>query len=280
MKSTEAFEIIDTTLRDGEQAAGVVFSAEEKIEIAIALDKAGINYIEAGIPAMGEKERNTLKTLLSLPLKANLIAWNRAEVKDIKLSIDCGFSNIHVSLPISDLHMHYKLRKNREWVLEQLKIVLQLVKSSGCTATVGAEDASRADTEFFLEFSDIASKYGAERIRYADTVGCLDPFNTYERMKELVNRASLPIEFHGHNDFGLATANTLSAFKAGSQFASVTLCGIGERAGNADLEELVNFLKIKEKYDCGINLEQLKALSDLVVKASGRNRFYYKEHIT
>jgi homocitrate synthase NifV len=276
VKAKKAFEIIDTTLRDGEQAAGIVFSEEEKISMAIALDKAGVNIIEAGIPAMGQREQEILKKLLGLPLKATLIAWNRADTNDIKASIACGFSNVHISLPVSDLHIFHKLRKNREWVLENLKNALQLIKSYGCIATVGAEDASRADEDFFVLFSEVAAKYGANRIRFADTVGCLDPFMTFEKLKKIVDRTSLPIEFHGHNDFGLATANTLAAYKAGAQFASVTLSGIGERAGNAALEEVVTLLKVQENYDCGIEMNDLKVLSELVEKASGRSRLMYK----
>lgn len=276
MDFKSGFQIVDTTLRDGEQSAGVIFSTEEKIKMACALDKAGIKWIEAGIPAMGKNEQEVLKLLLALPLKASLIAWNRAEINDIRASIDCGFSYIHISLPVSDLHIDYKLKKNREWVLQRLKIALEYVKSYGCTAIVGAEDASRADSEFFLKFSDVAAEFGAERIRFADTVGCLDPFKTFENLKNLVSRCALPIEFHGHNDFGIATANTLAAFQAGAGFASVTLAGIGERAGNAPLEELATSLEKIYGYNSGINLGDLANLSDLVSLASGRPLFSYK----
>ena len=270
------FQIVDTTLRDGEQSAGVVFSTEEKINMVSELDKAGVNWIEAGIPAMGKREQDTLKLLLALPLKATLIAWNRAEINDIRASIDCGFSCIHVSLPVSDFHILNKLNKDREWVIQRLKTALELIKSYGCSIIVGAEDASRADPEFFLHFADIAAEYGAMRIRFADTVGCLDPFNALSSLKDLTQRCSIPIEFHGHNDFGLATANTLAAFQAGVGYASVTLAGIGERAGNASLEEVSTSLIKLYNYDCGIDLSGLSSLSDIVAKASGRPLFPYK----
>jgi homocitrate synthase NifV len=276
MEHQTRFQIVDTTFRDGEQSAGVVFSAEEKIKMAIALDRAGIPLIEAGTPAMGAEEQETLQALLALPLRATLIAWNRAEVKDIRASLACGFSCIHISLPVSDLHIIHKLKKDREWVIERLKMALQLAKSYGCTITVGAEDTSRADPEFFLKFADIAAQHGVIRIRFADTVGCLDPFSTFSRLKDLVERCSLPIEFHGHNDFGLATANTLAAFQAGAAFASVTLAGIGERAGNASLEEVVTALEKLYGYHCGVNSGHLGALADLVAQASARPLFPYR----
>lgn len=270
------FQLVDTTFRDGEQSAGVVFSTKEKVNMALALDRAGIAWIEAGTPAMGTEEQETLRTLLALPLRATLIAWNRAEIQDLRASLACGFSCIHISLPVSDLHIIHKLKKDREWVLKQLKMALQLVQSYGVAVTVGAEDTSRADADFFLQFADVAARFGAMRIRFADTVGCLDPFMTFERLQDLVGRCSLPIEFHGHNDFGLATANTLAAFQAGVAFASVTLGGIGERAGNASLEEVVASLEKIYGYHCGVESGRLGSLADLVARASARPLFPYR----
>ena len=276
MERNLEFQLVDTTFRDGEQSAGVVFSTEEKINMAMALDQAGIRWIEAGTPAMGAQEQETLRTLLALPLRATLMAWNRAEISDIRASLACGFSCIHVSLPVSDLHIYQKLKKDREWILKRLKKVLQLLQSYGVDISVGAEDTSRADPEFFLRFADVAAEYGAMRIRFADTVGCLDPFITFNRLQDLVKRCSLPIEFHGHNDFGMATANTLAAFQAGVSFASVTIAGIGERAGNASLEEVVVALAKIYGYHCGVQCSELGSLTELVTKASNRPLFPYR----
>jgi homocitrate synthase NifV len=271
-----SFEIVDTTLRDGEQSAGVVFSEEEKIKIVLALDKANVKWIEAGIPAMGNEECETLKKMLKLPIKSHLIAWNRANLNDIKASIACGFQFIHVSLPVSDLHIKYKLQKSRGWVLNQLKTCLAYLKSYGVTIIVGAEDASRANPEFFLEYANIAASYGAVRIRYADTVGCLDHFMTHDKIENIIKRSPIPIEVHAHNDFGLALANTMAAYRAGAEFASVTITGIGERAGNASMEETVASLRQFYHYDCGIQLHMLPVLAEMAVKASGRTLFSYK----
>ncbi|QWU13281.1 homocitrate synthase NifV [Paenibacillus sophorae] len=280
MQSGVQFELVDTTLRDGEQTAGVVFSPEEKMNIVKALDRAGIRWIEAGIPAMGERERETLGQLLSLPLNSILIAWNRANLDDIKASVACGFSYIHMSLPVSDLHIEHKLGKSREWVLERLREVLGFTKSLGCTAFVGAEDASRADPEFLLRYADTAASCGAERLRYADTVGCLDPFETFRRIRHLTERCLLPVEFHGHNDFGLATANTLSAFHGGAALASVTVTGIGERAGNASLEEVAASMAYLYQLGADIRMESLPELTRLVSEASGRPDTHYRSVFT
>ncbi len=277
MADDAKFQIVDTTLRDGEQSAGVVFSAEEKVVMATALDRAGIAWIEAGTPAMGKQEQDMLHNLLALPLQqATLIAWNRAEPADIRASLACGFSAVHISLPVSDLHIRYKLRKSREWIIQRLETALQLAQSYGCFISVGAEDASRAEPEFFLRFAETAARFGARRIRFADTVGCLDPFMTLERLRVLVSRCPLPIEFHGHNDFGLATANTAAAFLAGVQFASVTMAGLGERAGNASLEEVVTVLHTLYGYHCGLEPADLVQLAALSAQASGRPLFPYK----
>lgn len=257
MSAAKTFELVDTTLRDGEQQAGLVFSMREKLMLAKALDRAGIRCIEAGIPAMGAFEQQTMRELIKLRLNARLIAWNRANRSDILASVACGFSWIHISLPVSDLQIRDKLAKNREWVLRALSQTIAFARAQGCRVTVGAEDASRADLGFFLKFAEVAAQSGAERIRFADTVGCLEPFSAYEKLKQAGERCPLPIEFHGHNDFGLALANTLAAKEAGIPYASCTISGIGERAGNACLQDVAAMLNRNDPGCCAVDTAEL-----------------------
>ncbi|HWR39631.1 MAG TPA: homocitrate synthase [Patescibacteria group bacterium] len=259
-------QLVDTTLRDGEQAAGLAFSAAEKQQIALALDQAGIRWIEAGTPAMGPIEQEGLRLILATPLDATVFSWNRAMPEDILASIHCGFSFLHISVPVSDLHIERKLKKDRQQVLFSLTQAVSMARSYGCEVSVGAEDASRADPEFFLQVADTAAKLGAQRIRYADTIGRLDPFRTADIFRDLIPRCPLPVEFHGHNDFGLATANTLSALQSGAALASVTIGGIGERAGNANLAEVATALSRIIHHESSPDLTALPDFSPLLAQ--------------
>lgn len=272
-------KIVDTTLRDGEQTAGIVFSAAEKIIIAKMLTNAGVKEIEVGVPAMGPQEQEVIKAIASLKLEAKLISWNRLKLSDIKASIDCGMEYVHISAPVSDIHIQYKLGKNRKWVLDNVKKAVEYARSFGCTVSIGAEDASRADEEFLLRLVETIEKMGVKRLRYADTLGVLDPFSTAENIKKISKRSNLDIEFHAHNDFGMATANTIAAVNAGAKLVSTTVTGIGERAGNASLEEVTIVLKKLFNIDIGIDIDKLPYLSRFVAKAANRNCYVFPPEI-
>lgn len=261
---------VDTTLRDGEQTAGVVFAREEKIMIAKLLDMMGVDQIEAGIPAMGAEEEETLRQIAKLGLKASIMAWNRAVIDDIAKSIRCGVDAIAISIAVSDLHIKYKLRSSREQVIEQMTKAVEFAKKEGMYVSVNGEDASRADFEYLVSFALAAKEAGADRFRFCDTVGVLDPLTTYDIIKKLKERISMDIEIHAHNDFGMATANTVAAIMAGATHAGVTVNGLGERAGNAALEEVAMALKHALKIDHGLKQEMFKEVSEYVSKASGR----------
>jgi homocitrate synthase NifV len=262
--------IVDTTLRDGEQTAGVVFTSKEKTEIAKLLDRIGIHQIEAGIPAMGGDEAVAIKRIIALGLKAKVTTWNRANINDIKKSIACGSKDIHISIPVSDLHIQDKLRKSRTWVIEQLARTVSYAQEQGCWVSVGAEDSSRADFSFLLEVIKTAEEYGASQFRYADTVGKLDPFQTYNHIKALAAATPLEIEFHAHNDFGLATANSLAALKAGATLIDTTVNGLGERAGNASFQEIEQALRNLYHVETKINPRRMEKLIQCVTKAANR----------
>ena len=262
--------IDDTTLRDGEQTAGVVFSLEEKKRIAQTLDEIGVGELECGIPAMGKEEQASVKALVDLGLEARLITWNRAVISDIQASIDSGVTAVDISLSVSDIHMEHKLGKSRDWVKEQLKTALGFAKQHDLYVSVGGEDASRADLDFLVELMSIARSLGADRFRFCDTLGILDPFTTYDKVKFLADRVALDLEVHTHNDLGMATANAIAGLRAGARFVNTTVNGLGERAGNAALEEVVMALKHACQIDLELDTSRFVELSRLVGQASCR----------
>lgn len=268
--STANITIVDTTLRDGEQTAGVVFANREKVRIARLLDEVGVHQIEAGIPVMGGDEKKAIKDIVKLRLKASIMGWNRAVISDIQHSIDCGVDAVAISMSTSDIHIEHKLQKTREWVLESVIKAVEFAKKEGMYISVNAEDASRTEMDFLVQFATEAKKAGANRLRYCDTIGILEPFTTYERIKTLRDRVGIDVEMHTHNDFGMATANALAGIKAGATYVGVTVIGLGERAGNAAMEEVVMALKHIEGIDLGFRTEMFRAIAEYVSLASGR----------
>jgi homocitrate synthase NifV len=265
----DQISVVDTTLRDGEQAPGVSFSEQEKINIVKKLDQAGVDIIEIGVPAAGQKECEMIESVLDLNLDAQIFTWNRMRLADVKAALSCGSRNLHVSVPVSDIQINKKLGRDKDWVLEKTEEVLSFCLEKNCQVTVGAEDASRADRGFLFKFYDLVQSYNVQRVRYADTLGILSPMETYKKMKEIKDSFKLDIDFHAHNDFGLATANALNAYKAGVRNISCTINGIGERAGNTAVEEIIMALKYIEEVKIDFDLTKLMELSKVVEKASG-----------
>lgn len=262
--------IDDTTLRDGEQTAGVVFANSEKIQIAKMLAEIGIHQIEAGIPAMGGDEKEAIKAIVDLGLPCSILGWNRAVISDVQHSLDCGVDAVAISISVSDIHIKHKLRRDRQWVLDAVKRAVDFAKDHGLYVSVNAEDSSRADPDFLIKFACTAKEHGADRLRYCDTVGMMDPFRIYDQVKMLIEEVDLPIEMHTHNDFGMATANALAGIRAGATYVNTTVNGLGERAGNAALEEVVMALKYLDGQDIGIDTTRLRELAEYVSRASGR----------
>ena len=272
MHESETSQVVidDTTLRDGEQTAGVVFSLGEKKRIARILDEIGVGELECGIPAMGAEEAASVRALVDMGLNARLISWNRATLADIRASLATGVQAVDISLSVSDLHIAHKLRKDRAWVMEQLKVALGFAKEHELYVCVGGEDASRADRDFLVELMATARRLGADRFRFCDTLGILDPFATYETIRYLRERVDLDIEVHTHNDLGMATANAVAGIKAGARFVNTTVNGLGERAGNAALEEVAMALRHACGLNPGIETGRFVELSRFVGQASCR----------
>ena len=236
--------IVDTTLRDGEQCANKVFSPSEKIEIAKLLDKNKIYQIEAGIPSMGYLEKEIIMEIKDTVEYCKVSAWNRLNKMDILHSIDCKPHIIHISVPTADIQIYSNLKKDREWVENNILDCIYFAKSRGYEVTIGFEDASRADINYLLRLCEILEKMNINRVRYADTVGILTPSTTREAIKTIREYSNMEIEMHTHNDFGMAVANSIEGLKNGAKYINCTLGGIGERSGNCDLEQ---FLKLINK---------------------------------
>lgn len=265
--------LVDTTLRDGEQTAGVVFSNREKLRIARMLDNLGVHQIEAGIPVMGGDEKEVIREMVAYGLKASIMAWNRANVEDLKHSLECGVDAVAISISTSDVHITHKLQTSREWVLENMTRAVELARSKDLYISVNAEDASRSDMDFLVKFARQARSAGADRLRFCDTIGILEPFKTYDIISELIEKTGMDIEMHTHNDFGMATANALAGIKAGARFIGVTVNGLGERAGNAALEEVAMALKHLFGLNLGVNTKDFRNLCEYVARASGRQLY-------
>jgi len=266
----------DTTLRDGEQSAGVAFTLEEKVAIARDLDRAGVPELEVGIPGMGPDERESIRAIASCRLEAKLLVWCRMRQDDLEASIGLGACMVDLSIPVSDLQIRHKLRRDRAAVLKTIRDVVPRALGAGMEVCVGGEDSSRADLDFLLRVIEVAEKSGARRFRFADTVGILDPFKTRRVISRLRKSTSLELEMHAHDDLGMATANSLAAVRAGATHVNTTVNGLGERAGNAPLEEVAVSLKLLYGVETGVDLLRLPAVSHRVAQASGRQVCWQK----
>ncbi len=259
--------LIDTTLRDGEQAAGVVLSRQDRKTLAGQLVDLGVRELEIGIPAMGHDEHVRISDIVKLGLNARLTGWCRANSVDVDAAAACGLSAVHISLPSSSILLR-SFGKTENWVCEQIHRIVRLAVHRFDFVSVGAQDASRAEPDFLLRMLDLGQECGVRRFRLADTVGVWNPFQVQALYQQLHHVAdSVELGFHGHNDLGMATANSLAALRSGASSVDVTLNGIGERAGNASLAQVAMAAQLSLGWNTHLKTEQLRSLTHAAAAA-------------
>lgn len=242
--------LVDTTLRDGVQSPLLTLSREQRVRTARFLAEAGVYQIEAGAPAIGEYERGTIRLVREACPEVRLSVWSRLDRTDALTCLECSPDIVHLCVPASYRHIYTKMEKNKAWILRQLQECLAALEGRGAEISVGYEDASQADTAFMVRLTEVLKAYGVRRVRLADTVGILSPSGTRELVKTILAQDGVEVEFHAHNDLGMAAANTIEAAKAGALYLDVTLAGVGERAGNCALTKLVT--SSERLFDWGI----------------------------
>jgi homocitrate synthase NifV len=268
--TTGRLRFSDTTLRDGEQAPGVVFSLADKLRIAAELDRLGLDEAEVGSAAMGSEELGVLRVLAGQGFRMRLSCWCRAMEEDVCHAVRAGIKMVNVSFPDSDVLLN-AMDRCRDWVLHHLDSVLPFASHATEAFAVRLQDAGRADPAFLERVVRVIAASGAKRVRLSDTVGILNPFSTAAligRVKGVAPR--LDVSFHAHNDLGMAVANALAAAQAGADTLDCTVNGLGERAGNCALEELLFALKFSAGLPLSWDPHALRAVCDRVAEASGR----------
>jgi 2-isopropylmalate synthase len=269
MNLPETVKIFDTTLRDGEQTPGVALTVDEKIRIAKRLDKLGVDTMEVGFPAASEGEKKAAREILKLDLNAQICGLARPLKNDLEAAVDCEVDYIHTFIGTSPLHREFKLKMNKENILNLSVEAVEYIKDHGMVAEFSAEDATRTEFDYLKEVYQAVESAKVDYINVPDTVGVMIPNSMHYLISELKKYLKVPLSVHCHDDFGLAVANSLSAVEAGAEQVHATINGLGERAGNASLEEVVMALIIDYGIKTNIKTKLLVDSSQLVSRITG-----------
>lgn len=257
-------------MRDGEQTPGISITPGQKVQIAVKLDELGVDAIEAGFPIVSLGETEAIKTITKIGLNAEIYGLARAVQTDIDAAINCDLKYVHIFIATSDIHMQYKLKMNQEQVREKAVWAVDYAKKHGMQVEFSAEDATRSDRKFVREIFKAVAAAGADRLDIPDTVGYATPQYISQLVKDVVEATiKVPVSMHCHDDFGLAVANTISGINAGASSAHVTINGLGERAGNASLEEFVMALQCLYNRRHNIKTELLYETSKFISNVMG-----------
>lgn len=267
-------KFLDTTLRDGEQTPGVALSVEDKVKIAIAIDQLNVDVIEAGSAVASEGEREAIKRIVKENLNSEIFSFARVNINDIKLAKECNVDGIFLVAPTSDLHLKDKLRISREQLKEKIKECVKFCKDNNLIIDLCCEDGSRTDISFLQEILKLSINLDVDRFTVADTVGISTPekiSKIFESLNELKKeeKSKILLGVHCHDDFGLANANTVASVNKGADIVDVTINGLGERAGNASLEEVATVLKFLYDYNVKINFKKILEVSAMIEKITG-----------
>jgi 2-isopropylmalate synthase len=269
MNLPETVRIFDTTLRDGEQTPGVAITVDEKIRIAKRLDELGVNVIEAGFPAASSGEKEAAREIIKLGLDAQICGLARPLKGDLDAALDSDIDYIHTFIGTSPLHREFKLKLSKEEILSKSVDAIEYIKDHGVIAEFSAEDATRTEFDYLKEIYKAVEDAGADYINVPDTVGVMVPTSMKWLIINLNNHLNIPISVHCHDDFGLAVANSLVSVEAGASQVHATINGLGERAGNASLEEVVMALITEYGIKMDIKTENLVNLSQFVSRITG-----------
>lgn len=254
--------IIDSTLRDGMQSPGLVMDHSHRLQMGAMLAEAGVDELEAGVPAMGKDEQEYLTQLNRKIPETRVTGWCRADIRDLYSAARCGLSSVHFAFPLSDRHLKL-YGKDTLWVRENLEELILTARSLFPFVSVGAMDAFRTPVERLRKFVKRSWRFGADRVRIADTVGIATPEKVKKLFRGLDKRKGM-LEFHGHNDLGLAAANSLAAVQSGAGALSLTLNGVGERAGNAALEQIAAILYREKSFHCALLNQAIRPVSQFL----------------